>query len=88
MNKDEKTERTTELVEEAYKAKRFEGLGDALVCKLCEAIFVGLNDAKRHLTLYHRILTRRRLEEVLYEFAKRRRGTKALGEKKELTSLS
>jgi hypothetical protein len=70
MNKAEKTDKTTELVEEAYTVKRIEGLGDAFVCKLCETIFVGLNDAKRHLILYHRIMTRKRLEEALYEVIK------------------
>jgi len=67
---DEKVDATTELVEEAYTVKRFEGLGDALVCKLCETIFVSLNDSKRHLTLYHHIMTRKRLEEALYEVMK------------------
>jgi hypothetical protein len=76
MSKAEKTDATTELVEEAYRAKRFEGLGDALVCKLCETIFVGLNDAKRHLTLYHRIVTRKRLEEALYEVIKGKGGAR------------
>jgi len=70
MSEEEEMDKTTELVEEAYTVKRIEGLGDAFVCKLCETIFISLNDAKRHLTLYHRIVTRKRLEEALYEAIK------------------
>jgi hypothetical protein len=67
---DVKVDAATELVEEAYTMKRFEGLGYAFVCKVCGTVFIGLDDAKRHLTLYHRIVTRKRLEEALYEAIK------------------
>jgi len=76
MSKDEEMERTTELVEEAFTVKNYEGLGNVLVCKLCGTIFVGLNDAKKHLTLYHRVLTRKRLEEMLYKVVKGKGETK------------
>jgi hypothetical protein len=54
-----------ELLSLAFERKNIEGLGLSFVCKICQCIFVSVNDALRHLQLYHRIFSRKRLEEVL-----------------------
>jgi uncharacterized C2H2 Zn-finger protein len=53
-----------DLVSEAFKAVKVEGLDRVFVCRICGAIFVSANDSERHIKLYHRIFTKRRLEEV------------------------
>jgi hypothetical protein len=71
------------LVAEGFKAKRLEGLGDVFVCRLCDTIFVSANDALRHLQLYHKILSVKRLEQVLEEGIWRERKCSSSGESKE-----
>jgi len=70
----------SDLVAEAYRTKRLEGLGDVLVCRLCDTIFVSANDALRHLQLYHKILSAVRLRQVLEESASGERRCSSSGE--------
>jgi hypothetical protein len=56
-----------DLVAEAFRTRRLEGLGDVFVCRLCDTIFISANDALRHLQLYHKILSTVRLRQVLDE---------------------
>jgi len=55
------------LVEEGFTIKHFKGLGNAFMCKLCGATFVGVTDALRHMMFYHRIVTVGRLRWKLEE---------------------
>jgi hypothetical protein len=53
-----------DLVNEAFYIKELEGLGRVFVCKVCGAVFVSAVDSERHIKLYHRIFSKKRLEEV------------------------
>jgi hypothetical protein len=63
-----KVSSSDEVVEEGFSIKSFEGLRNAFVCRLCGCIFVGVTDAKRHMVLYHKVVSvfglRKRLEEL------------------------
>jgi hypothetical protein len=54
-----------ELLTLVFERKKVEGLGLSFVCKICQCIFVSVNDSLRHLQLYHRIFSRKKLEDVL-----------------------
>jgi 4-hydroxy-3-methylbut-2-en-1-yl diphosphate synthase IspG/GcpE len=73
----------SDLVAEAYRTRRLEGLGDVFVCRICDTIFVSVNDALRHLQLYHKILSTVRLRQVLDEKVSCERRCSSLVESKE-----
>jgi len=54
-----------DLVAEAFKVKSVPGLGDVFECKLCGCLSVSANDAQRHITLYHKVTTSLRLQQLL-----------------------
>jgi hypothetical protein len=55
----------TDLVAEAFNVRSVPGLGKAFECKLCGCLFVSTNDAQRHITLYHKVTTSLRLQQLL-----------------------
>ena len=54
-----------DLVAEAFNVKSVPGLGDVFECKVCGSLFVSANDAQRHITLYHKVTTSLRLQQLL-----------------------
>jgi hypothetical protein len=74
---------TEDLVAEAFKTKKLEGLGNVFVCRICDTIFVSVNDALRHLQLYHKILSALKLRQVLEESVSGERKCSSSGESKE-----